>query len=356
MLHRAGDWFLTSGIQQPSGGFARYYRSDDSKYARVSTEITAYAVGALLYVAARTGCSRYADAAVRGARFLTDVAWNSDLAVFPFEHSDNGDQPEPRTYFFDTGIIVRGLLAAWRTTGERIFLHAAVSGGRSMLADFRSRTTIHPILRLPAKEPLAYNHHWSASPGCYQLKAAMAWRELFEETGERRFENAYESALESALATEDSFLPGDVRPPRVMDRLHAYCYFLEGLLPVAGRSDCARALAAGIKKTERYLIKIAPLFVRSDVYAQLLRVRLYATQAGIELDETAASSEASAAADFHVASDDPRTSGGFAFGREGGASLPFVNPVSTAFCLQALAMWSDYAAGEPPASTPRSLI
>lgn len=355
MLHRAGDWFLMSGIQQPSGGFARYYRSDHAKYARVSTEITAYAVGALLYLAARTGCSRYADAASRGARFLTDVAWNSDLAVFPFEHSDNGDQPEPRAYFFDSGIIVRSLLAAWRSTGERIYLQTAVSAGRAMLADFRGRSTIHPILRLPAKEPLAYDHHWSSGPGCYQLKAAMAWRELFEETGERRFGFAYENALESALATEDGFLPGDVRPPRVMDRLHAYCYFLEGLLPVAGRSDCARALAAGIAKTERYLNKIAPSFVRSDVYAQLLRVRLYAAQAGIALDKAAGSSEASAAADFHVASDDPRTSGGFAFGREGREPLPFVNPVSTAFCVQALAMWSDYADGARAAS-PRSLI
>jgi hypothetical protein len=32
--------------------------------------------------------------------------------------------------------------------------------------------------------------------------------------------------------------------------------------------------------------------------------------------------------------------GGFYFGRAAGAFLPYINPVSTAFALQALALWS----------------
>ena len=51
-----------------------------------------------------------------------------------------------------------------------------------MLADFRADGAIHPILALPEKRPLAYETSWSRSPGCYQLKAAMAWHELFEAT------------------------------------------------------------------------------------------------------------------------------------------------------------------------------
>jgi hypothetical protein len=65
------------------------------------------------------------------------------------------------------------------------------------------------------------------------------------------------------------------------------------------------------------------------------------------LDDTAAGEEASRAASFQEAnSADPRVRGGFWFGRKGAQMLPFSNPVSTAFCLQALALWQDHQAGE----------
>jgi hypothetical protein len=346
MLDRAGRWFVRSGIQQANGGVSRYYRSDSGQRARVSTEITGYAVSTLLYLAERTGDSNYTDAAVRAARFLTDKAWHSALGTFPFEYSDNCEQPKPLAYFFDCGIIVRGLLAAWRASREQTFLDTAVAGGRSMIADFETRSAIHPILCLPEKQPLAYEAKWSASPGCYQLKSAMAWHDLFEETGERRFAVAYEQAIERALQSEAAFLPGDTDREKVMDRLHAYGYFLEGLLPYSGRSDVARTISAGIATTANYLYDIAPLFARSDVYAQLLRVRLFAAHAlAVPLDETQAACEAAHAAEFQLATDDLRVEGGFAFGRKGAEMLPFVNPVSTGFCLQALALWNDHRNG-----------
>ena len=174
----------------------------------------------------------------------------------------------------------------------------------------------------------------------------MAWHELCEETGERSFALAYEQAIERALQDEPVFLPGAADREKVMDRLHAYSYFLEGLLPCCGQSDVAQAISAGIAKTAHYMCDIAPLFARSDVYAQLLRVRLFAAHAGtVPLDETQAAYEAARAGEFQLESGDPRIEGGFAFGRKGAEILPFVNPVSTGFCLQALALWSDHRNG-----------
>ena len=69
----------------------------------------------------------------------------------------------------------------------------------------------------------------------------------------------------------------------------------------------------------RYLREIAPEFVRSDVYAQLLRAR------GRDCGEAAALAEFQA------------ESGAFLFGRRGGQLIPHENPVSTAFAVQALA-------------------
>jgi len=173
-LQKAGRWFLQSGIQEASGGVARYYRSDVGKNARVSTEITGYAVSALIYLHQRTGQAEYLEAALRAARFLTRNAWDARLGTFPFEHSVNGDRAPGRAYFFDCGIIVRGLLAAWRASKDTQFRDTAIAAGRAMLADFRGRDAIHPILSLPEKCPLAYEPRWSASPGCYQLKSALA--------------------------------------------------------------------------------------------------------------------------------------------------------------------------------------
>jgi len=342
MLERAGAWFLRSGIQEANGGVARYYRSDLGKNARVSTEITGYAVSALIEFYGRTGKEEYLAAAKRAARFLTRCAWDRRLGTFPFEYWENGGASEGRAYFFDCGIIVRGLLRAWRAVREQEFLDTAIAGGRAMLADFEGQGAFHPILALPEKRALAYEEKWSASPGCYQLKSALAWFELAEETGEPAFRQAYDCAVRRGLENNVAFLPGSAEREKVMDRLHAYLYFLEGLLPVAARPEHAGVYVAGLERVAGLLRDIAPEFARSDVYAQLLRARIYAEAAGIApMDAEAGGGEAREASGFQLSSEDPRVDGGFGFGRKGGAILPFVNPVSTAFCVQALGVWDD---------------
>lgn len=316
---------------------ARYFRSDLGRNARVSTEITGYAVSTLLFLRDRTGESVYLDAALRAARFLTRVAWDAKLRAFPFEPVNEDDAAFG--YFFDCGIIVRGLLAAWRASGEAEFRDVAIQAGRAMLADFAGGDAIHPILTLPAKRPLHYEANWSRSPGCYQLKAAIAWHELFEITGDPEFECGYGRAVKAALANDLEFLDSERDPLKKMDRLHAYGYFLEGLAPVLDRPECAEAFRNGVDRMARLLHEIEPVFVRSDVYAQLLRARILGDARGVlPLDETAAAEEAAQARSFQL------PSGGFLFGRKNGEPMPFVNPVSTAFCAQALAWWEDRSA------------
>ncbi len=58
-----------------------------------------------------------------------------------------------------------------------------------------------------------------------------------------------------------------------------------------------------------------------------------------------AAAHANALAEFQAASEDPRIDGGFYFGRREGVLSPHVNPVSTAFALQALEMWRECQAG-----------
>ena len=334
IAQRAGLWFLQSGIQEPNGGVARYHLTDRNQNARISTEITGYAVSTFVYLHSVLGDREYLDRAVSAARYLCRQAWDSGSSTFPFEPTESGQQSY--AYFFDCGIIIRGLLSVWRATGDAEFLDRAKEAGLAMAYDFLADVAVQPILTLPDKQPLEYEPRWSRRPGCYQLKSALAWRDLAEATNEKALELPFERMLEYSLATYDSFLPGDPDQEKIMDRLHAFGYFLEALLAVASRPGAAQALVNGISKLAGYLRSIAPVFARSDVYAQLLRVRMIADRRGVlRLDHAAAEEEADAIAAFI------RDDGGFWFGRKGGDFLPFSNPVSTAFCLQAIAMWES---------------
>ncbi len=347
---------------------ARFYRSDSGRNAAVSNEITGYAVSAFVYLHSITGESAYLEAASRAARYLCRQAWDEAGSTFPFEPGSD------RAYFFDVGIIVRGLVSAWRATGEDEFLARAREAALSLAFDFMGDGVFHPIISLPEKQPLACEPRWSRSPGCYQLKSALAWREAAEEGGAK----LYESVLAYSLATHESFLTAEPDREKLMDRLHAYCYFLEGLLAAAERAEVRAALASGLARAGALYREIAGIFwesvpteagsaegirvpdgsaggaafvqafERSNVAAQLLRVRLIAHHLGaVALDESAACEEAARAASFQAAADHPdlRLRGGYFFGRKGGESLPFSNPVSTAFAMQALELWRQHREG-----------
>ena len=337
-IARAGQWFLTSGIQESDGGVARYFHTDLNRNHAISTEITGYAASTFVYLHSLSGEERYLDGAIAAATFLAQTAWDAASGVMPFEIS-----PPRFSYFFDCGIIVRGLLAVWRVTRQDLLLEIAIAVGDSMARDFAATGEFHPILTLPGREPVARDAgRWSRSPGCYQLKSAMAWTDLAEAAQDSHFRHLYESVLESSLRTYGSFLPGNPDRAKVMDRLHAFCYFLEGLLPRASNPRCAAALCNGIQVAAAHLRDIAPEFERSDVYAQLLRARLHAAAAGaVPLDHKAAAWEAAQLGNFQS------EGGGFYFGRKDGAWLPFLNPVSTGFALQALELWESRCAPDP---------
>ncbi len=325
---------------------ARYYRTDLGKNSAISTEITGYAVSTFLFLHGCTGDEQYFDRARLAARFLCRQAW--DGSALPFEIASHDGH---FAYFFDCGIVARGLVAAWRASRDPEALRVATALGHAMAADFSADRAYHPILRLPEKQPLAYDPlRWSRAPGCYQLKSALAWWDLTEAAGDPGFAALYDRALDTALRQYGAFLPGHPDRLKVVDRLHAFLYFLEALLPRAAEKRCAAALCHGIRLVADCLADTAPDFERSDVYAQLLRIRLYAAWSGAApLDAEAAGREAASLAEFQIASTDPRTDGGFYFGRRGAQWLPHVNPVSTAFALQALALWDRYRSGAGPA-------
>lgn len=345
ILEQGAKWLLQSGIQEPSGGVARYHFTDRNQNARISTEITGYFISSALDLHSRLGDVHLLDAARRAGVFLAEKAWNAELSVMPFEWSAVEPLPEHATYFFDNGIIVRALLRLWRASGEARFLECAIGCGESMRRDFVNASDIHPILSLPSMQPTPRDARWSRQSDCYQTKSALGWLDLAEATGDPSWLIPFDSAITRALTTHAAF-PEAEPGVRVMDRLHSYGYFLEACLSRTGSPQVTAALADGIARAATLLRRVRPEFERSDVPAQILRARLWADAAGVlPLDEPAAAEEASWAAAHQMSGDAANIDGGFCFGRRYGAPAPFVNPVSTAFCLQALALWQDRCAG-----------
>ena len=152
---------MRSGIQESNGGVARYHHADTGRNARVSTEITGYAASTLMFLHRTTGEAQYLERASAAARFLARTAWDSAAHAMPFEID-----PAEFAYFFDCGIIVRGLLAAWRASRDQEFLDVAMALGKSMIGDFAGTNgNYHPVLGLPEKQPLQYDRaRWSRSP------------------------------------------------------------------------------------------------------------------------------------------------------------------------------------------------
>jgi uncharacterized protein YyaL (SSP411 family) len=142
---------LRSGIQEPNGGVARYYRTDLERNHAVSTEITGYAASTFVYLHSTTERGRGISKprSLPAARFLTRTAWDSASEGMPFEID-----PPACAYFFDCGIVVRGLVSVWRVTAEAEFLDVATALGESMVRDFASADgSFMPSSRFPASVP-----------------------------------------------------------------------------------------------------------------------------------------------------------------------------------------------------------
>ena len=95
----------------------------------------------------------------------------------------------------------------------------------------------HPVIELPEKQPLAYEPRWSRRAGVLSVEIGASLADIGHDFGDEHARSCSTSAVARALATHESFLPGESDREKVMDRLHAYCYFLEALLAVADRDD-----------------------------------------------------------------------------------------------------------------------
>ena len=346
-IHSAWQWLSRSGIQNESGGVARFYRADIQEYRDVSTQSTAFFISTFLRLGDYPqGSAPYE--ALRAGGFLLDRAFHRSKELFAHEVHGRDNNPSAFAYFFDCSIIIRSLVDLWKATKEPAYVECAERCGFAV-QNLMSRMdgSFFAVYDFARDQPIDDGETWSKQAEVYQLKASLALQELTDATGLSEFVATSDMLRRWCLKRHESFIPDYGDSQERMSRLHAYCYFLEGLLQEASQDvDCSRALQWGILRVENLVEEMGPEFQRSDVLAQLLRLRFYADTFGVlEIDRATVESEVAALIEFQQQSSDPRVDGGFAFARRGAELVHHINPLSTVLALQALTMWESAEQG-----------
>ena len=346
-IHAGLRWLAISGIQDQSGGVSEGFRTDTRDYSLISSTATGY------YIAAQLWSQRFSRGALpatasRAGGFLVERAFDMSSEMFPQRFGDDNDERTRLAYFFDCTVVVRALVQLWDATKNPAFLDCAQRCGLALHSRMPTVDgAFFPIYDLKSDRAYAEAGSWKVEMNVPQLKGALALLELYKATGRGEFEHDAEALRKWCLKRHESSLPGDGDDTRIAERLHAYCLFLEGLLPgVALDAESGRVLQFGLLRVENFLDEFGPELQRSDVIAQLLRLRLYADKLGLmELDYKRADQEAAHLIKFQTQSSDPKTDGAFTLFRRTEKSSPALDLTATVFALQALEMWEQAEEG-----------
>jgi hypothetical protein len=346
-IHAGLRWLAISGIQNQSGGVSEGFHADTRTYSPISTTATGY------YIAAQLWSQRFSRGALpatasRAGSFLLEHAFNMSAEMFPVRVGDNDEEEAHLAYFLDCTVVVRSLTQLWDSTKDPAFLECAERCGLALHSRMPTVDgAFFPIYDFKTDRAYAEVGSWREEMGVPQLKGGLALLELYKATGRGEFEHDAEALRKWCLRRHESFLPGEVDDAKIIERLHAYCLFLEGLLPgVALDADSGRILQFGILRVENFLDEFGPELQRCDVLAQILRLRLYADKLGLmELDYKRAEDEAAAIVEFQTQSADPKSDGAFTRYRHTTNSRPQLDLTATVFAMQALEMWDQAEEG-----------
>ena len=171
-IHSAWSWLSRSGIQNESGGVARFYSADVQEYRGISTQSTAFFISTFLRLGDHSQDFAPQEALQAGG-FLLDRAFHRSKELFAHEVYDEGRSPSARAYFFDCSIIIRSLVDLWRATEEAVYLECAERCGFA-LQNLMSRMdgSFFPVYDFSRDQAIDDGETWSTQPEVYQLKAS----------------------------------------------------------------------------------------------------------------------------------------------------------------------------------------
>lgn len=245
--------------------------------------------------------------------------WHSKEPIFvPFEPKSNF------SYFFDCGIVVRGLVAAGKVFQNQEYIELAYKIAESML-EFQSGTTYTAILKKEPHETVEqaipvhfYPKRWSNSFWSHQLKAALAWY-LFPALAHHYYRAA--GMFEGPPNKVSNSVPSHVDE---MDLLHPQAYYCEAMI-LTDRGYFPHTISLD----EQICLQLDTQWLRCDALAQFIRLSILV--GGPEAVEPI----------YHWLLEFQHEDGGFHFShnRVAKALSPDISVHATIFAVQALVMY-----------------
>jgi len=375
-LRKAQNWFYNSGIQNVdreeslNGGFNSWYDPKAKEYAYIFSEITGYALTALVHLH-HHGDPR--DDLLQRGELAT--AWLTKQATHPsggvrtryFYKEVPGmytgyDWKNGTLYTFDAGVVLFGVTNLYKTQANPDYLNYARTVAEFILAMQKPEGGFYAYFLPTIPEKVDVPDKWSTQSGAYHTKLALGLLRLFELTGDERYREAAVNTCEFALNFQRPSGRFVTYRREGDTHMHPHCYSGEGLLFAgqflnepryveAARRAAAWSLnsqmASGGTPSMYYKSKkeFGP-YERSDELAQVLRLST------LTLDDSylpRMQKLRDRLLQFQVESDDPAADGGFRYGwDEDGTEYHHVNSWCTMFALQALQMLAQRESGLVP--------
>jgi hypothetical protein len=253
----AAAWLARAQDATSAGGLSYGYLPlrHKSGWQPAYPETSGYTIPTLFEYAALTGRDEYHVRAIKMARFVTTCQMPSGAIYGGTERP----VPEGVPVAFNTGMVLLGLVAAFRYTRDESFLAAARRAAEFLLNDLRPDGNFHshgPFVRENATKT-------------YTCLCAWPLWCAGEETGDERFQKAAFRIADRALAQQhhtgwfdNNCLSGRLHAPL----LHTIGYTLQGLLELGIRSKEAKYVDAVRRGVDPLLPRCAHGFLHGRWY------------------------------------------------------------------------------------------
>lgn len=240
----------TGGVLEPG--------REDGAPKFLFTEVTGYALLDFLTLHSLTGDDQYLARTRQSADWIMNHGQDPTggvLTRFYFEHDGRADLAYTsftgrRIYAFDTGICLRGMVAAYQALGTRAYLDSARRMADFMLAEMIDKQGhVQAIFDAKAGKLVPPDTNvWSRAFGAFLTKVAEALIDLHEATGEARYRDVAIAICDASIQFQGT--DGSIQTSAGRTELHPHCYATEGFLHVGRMTGTQRFIDVARRATE----------------------------------------------------------------------------------------------------------
>lgn len=286
-------WMLASGIQSDEGGYYAWYDLENKNHSFLYSEITGYAITALLFLYSLYKDEILIERAKRAAHWIIKCALHDSGGVRTRLYRDDKNADKAYSFSggnlftFDTAMVLYAMVNLYKYTDDQEILAVSKKIAQFLLEHVKSDGSIIPLFNVQTGRNLELRDKWSDQSGAFHAKVCLGLLGLFDITKDIRYRDAAKAICEHALVYQQE--SGRFITDRFEDttNLHSHCYAAEGLLYAGLLLNIERFVQAAKKATQWIFqqlnsdglnelydasSKTFNNFQRSDILAQALRL------------------------------------------------------------------------------------